>query len=157
MLPFIRLLVLALCLLPPVLAHAQSPEEAITAAAETWSQRYAAKDLEGLMALYHEEAMLFTQGAPALIGRSAIRDYFAQSFARTRGGKIAFKVESIRVFDDVAHFVSLFKMEIDAGGAAPIVAVGRSMLVYKRDAFGHWLLFADMDNQAPDAQASAFE
>ncbi|MEO0411211.1 MAG: SgcJ/EcaC family oxidoreductase [Pseudomonadota bacterium] len=139
------------------LADGHLPEEKIAASAAQWSAFYANRDLEGMMALYHEDAMLFTNGAPALVGRETIRAYFAKSFETTTGGEIDFKIESIRIFGDIAHLVSLYKMEIDAGKKAPITVTGRSMLVYKRDPFGHWLLFADMDNQAPDATVQAFD
>lgn len=155
-------LIAVLCVITGFAGHAYadtdalSPEEKIEQAAAQWSRHYEKRDLEALMQLYHEDAMLFTNGARALVGPAAIRAFFAENFKRTKGGAIDFKVEKITVFGDIAHLVSLYKMDIDVGNAAPVSAVGRSMLVYKRNAFGHWLLFADMDNQAPDATADAF-
>lgn len=157
MVRFLGALLLAICV--SSVAHAQeaAPSEQIAQAAAKWSALYAARDLDGLMTLYHDDAMLFTDGTPALRGPQAIRDYFAKSFAATAGSTIDFRIENIRVFGDVAHLVSLYKIVLDLGQGEPVMKTGRSMLVYKRDAFGHWLLFADMDNQAPDATPLAFD
>lgn len=156
MLRLIAVIAFMLASAPHALAQGQSAHDKIALEAEKWATLYAKRDLDGLMTLYHEDAMLFTSGAPALVGPAAIRGYFETSFQKVAASKIDFKIEKITVFDDVAHLVSLFRMDLDVGEKEPMTVVGRSMLMYKRDAFGHWLLFADMDNRAPDATAQTF-
>lgn len=157
----IMAIVLVLCFVGHARADGHLPDEmavkAIKASAATWSVLYAKRDLDTLMTLYHPDAKLFSNGQPGLFGRDAIRGYFAESFKNTTGANIDFKVEDITVFGDVANLVSLYIMEIDVGKDAPVVVAGRSMLMYKRDASGNWLIFADMDNQAPDATVQAFK
>lgn len=139
------------------LADGQSAEDKIAASAALWSKLYAQKDLDALMELYHEDAALFTHNQPGRFGREAIRAFFADGFKTLKkGAKIDFRIEKIAVFGDTANLVSLYKMDIDAGQKKPVSIVGRSMLMYKRDAFGHWLLYSDMDNLAPDATAETF-
>ncbi|MEM9881086.1 MAG: SgcJ/EcaC family oxidoreductase [Pseudomonadota bacterium] len=137
-------------------ADGHLPEEKIAASAAQWSKLYAARDLDSLMTLYHPDAMLFAHNQPGRVGREAIRAFFKESFSRTQGAEIDFKIENITVFGNAANLVSLYKMEIDVGAGQPIVVVGRSMLMYKRADDGRWLLFADMDNLAPDATVARF-
>lgn len=156
MLRLIAVIALMMASAPHAVADGHLAQDKIALEAEKWAALYAKRDLDGLMTLYHEDAMLFTSGAPALIGPAAIRAYFENSFQRVPSSQIDFKIEKITVFGDVANLVSLFRMDLDVGEKEPMTVVGRSMLMYKRDAFGNWLLFADMDNRAPDATAQTF-
>lgn len=153
---FLALLSIVWAFSLPCFADGHLAEEKIRASAQAWSDLYAKRDLKTLMKLYHPKARLFTNGQPALLGPDAIQAYFQSNFDTSKSAKIDFKIEDITVFDDTATLVSLYKMDIDTGKGTPLTFVGRSMLVYKRDAFGNWLLFADMDNLAPDATVETF-
>jgi len=149
-------LCLAVMFTLPAQAQGPSPEDRITQWAKDWAALYAARELDALMALYHPDAMLFSNNQPAAVGVDAIRAFFAQSFERSSAATIDFKIEDISVFGDAARLVSLYKMKIYVGKNTPITVVGRSMLMYQRAENGRWLLFADMDNTAPDATLETF-
>lgn len=158
MLRLLTVLCLSFCMNGAALADGHLPEEKIAASAAMWSKLYAEKDLDGLMTLYHKDASLFAHNQPGRFGRAAIRDFFGDSFkGMKKGAQIDFSIEKIAVFGDTANLVSLYKMDINTGKKKPVTIVGRSMLMYKRDAFGHWLLYSDMDNLAPDATEETFK
>jgi len=62
--------------------------EAIHAADDAWNKAHNAGDVDGVVALYDEHAVLMPPGAPAVIGRSAIRAYYAKDMAESTNAGI---------------------------------------------------------------------
>jgi uncharacterized protein (TIGR02246 family) len=59
-------------------------EAALRAADDTFKRAYHSGDLETVMSLYAEDAVLLPEGAPAVRGREAIREYFRSEIAAQR-------------------------------------------------------------------------
>jgi len=137
----------------PVAASEAQDRAAIERATQDWIAAYEARDLDRLMTLYEPDATVALNGEPAMRGVPAVRAYFARAFA-SPVGKFELNIEDIRIHGGVAHLVSLFRLTIPVADKPPVVAVGRSLLIYKRAGAG-WRILADIDNQTPDAAAWA--
>ena len=124
-------------------------ETEIAAEGGKWANYYEKEDLEGLMSLYVDDAIVALAGQPALFGIGAIREYFS-----TRIGK----AESIFELDyelrethgDIAYIISKYWLKAtDKNSGEVYLDAGRSLLVYKRQD-GRWKIAADIDQATPD-------
>ena len=82
---FLRLRVGAIALLAALLSSPMALsdfETEIAAEGGKWAHYYEQADLDGLMTLYVEDAIVALHGQPALFGIDAIRDYFAQRIGK---------------------------------------------------------------------------
>ena len=123
---------------------------AITKTANDWIRYYEAGDLERLMTLYEEDAIVALHGKPALRGKEAIRNFFAPGIGKA---EVDFKIdiEEIDVHGDTAHFLSKYWLTaISPDSGEVYMDAGRSLLIYKRAADGAWKLYLDIDQATPD-------
>ena len=78
---FLRLKLGAMALLAALLSSPMALsdfENEIAAEGGKWAHYYEQADLDGLMTLYVEDAIVALHGQPALFGIDTIREYFAQ-------------------------------------------------------------------------------
>ena len=124
-------------------------ETEIAAEGGKWAKYYEQADLEGLMTLYVDDAIVALHGQPALFGITAIREYFS-----TRIGK----AESVFELDyelrethgDIAYIISKYWLKATDNETGVVYKdAGRSLLVYKKQD-GQWKIAADIDQATPD-------
>ena len=124
-------------------------ETEIAAEGGKWAKYYEQADLEGLMTLYVDDAIVALHGQPALFGIAAIREYFS-----TRIGK----AESVFELDyelrethgDIAYIISKYWLKATDNETGVVYKdAGRSLLVYKKQD-GQWKIAADIDQATPD-------
>ena len=124
-------------------------ETEIAAEGGKWAKYYEQADLEGLMTLYVDNAIVALHGQPALFGITAIREYFS-----TRIGK----AESVFERDyelrethgDIAYIISKYWLKATDNETGVVYKdAGRSLLVYKKQN-GQWKIAADIDQSTPD-------
>ena len=124
-------------------------ETEIAAEGGKWAEYYEQADLEGLMTLYVDDAIVALHGQPALFGSTAIREYFS-----TRIGK----AESVFELDyelrethgDIAYIISKYWLKATDNDTGVVYKdAGRSLLVYKKQD-GQWKIAADIDQATPD-------
>ena len=124
-------------------------ETEISAEGGKWAKYYEQANLEGLMTLYVDDAIVALHGQPALFGIAAIREYFS-----TRIGK----AESVFELDyelrethgDIAYIISKYWLKATDNETGVVYKdAGRSLLVYKRQD-GQWKIAADIDQATPD-------
>ena len=124
-------------------------ETEIAAEGGKWAKYYEQEDLEGLMTLYVDDAVVALHGQPALFGIEAIRDYFS-----TRIGK----AESVFELDyelrethgEIAYIISKYWLKATDKETGEVYKdAGRSLLVYKKQD-GQWKIAADIDQATPD-------
>lgn len=70
----------------PTAADAAADETAIRAIDTAWFKAYNAGDVDGVTALYAEDAVLNIPGAPAARGAAAIREAYAKDIAAAAAG-----------------------------------------------------------------------
>ncbi len=115
-----------------------------------WAEYYKAGDLDSLMTLYTDDAIVALHGQPALFGKDAVRNYFS-----TRIGKadteFELDYELEEVHGDIAYIISKYWLvATDRESGEVYKDAGRSLLVYKRGPRGDWLIAADIDQATPD-------
>ena len=117
---------------------------AVESAATGWEQAYNDKDADAVAAIYAQDAQLLPDGAPAVKGRAAIREHYANEIA-TAWAKISFVNDAPVVAGDWAWRTGTWSAE-----TAPPVS-GKYLEVWHRTAEG-WRLHRDIWNlDAPEA------
>ena len=75
-------------------ADAPSPVQAVHAADDAWLKAYNSGDLETVVSLYDEHAIIYPPGSPAVQGRSAIRAFFVKDNAEFLKGEMVFSLDA---------------------------------------------------------------
>ena len=101
-------------------------------------QAYNDKDADAVAAIYAEDAQLLPQGAPAVKGRAAIREQYANEIA-TAWAKISFVNDAPVVAGDWAWRTGTWRQDYE-----PPVS-GKYLEVWHRTAEG-WRLYRDISN-----------
>ena len=134
-----------------LLPHAWSDEgDAIRSEGLRWAEYYQAGDLDALMTLYVDDAVVALHGQPALFGKDAVREYFAPRLGKAKA-TFELDYEVVEVHGNIAYIISrywLHAVSIESGDLYK--DAGRSMLVYKKGDDGRWRIAADLDQATPD-------
>ena len=121
-------------------ADEAAAEEVIRASAPTWAASYNAGDAEALAAMYWDDAVLQPPGAPAVTGRSAIREFLAGDTAATRAAGLTMNIPAAGAVDlsgDLAYEAGSYSVT-DPSGAT--VDTGKYIGVFqKRDGEWHYI------------------
>ncbi len=145
-------LLLNLLLFNQATANDDADIAAIEQVAQRWIELYSAGDLDQLMTLYTQDAIVALHGKPALRGVEQIRSFFAPGMGKSR---VTFEIaiEEIQIHGETAHLLSKYYLtaEPESGGDTYRDA-GRSLLIYKRNADNEWKLYLDIDQATPDAE-----
>ena len=111
---------------------------AVESAAADWERAYNDKNADAVAAIYAEDAQFFPQGAPAVNGRAAIREHFANEIA-TAWAKTSFVSDAPVVAGDWAWRSGTWTCECE-----PPLS-GKYVDVWHRTAEG-WRLHRDIWN-----------
>ena len=124
-------------------------ETEIAAEGGKWAHYYEQADLDGLMTLYVEDAIVALHGQPALFGIDTIRDYFAHRIGKAEA-TFELDYELRETHGELAYIISKYWLKAtDKTTGALHKEAGRSLLVYKRQD-GQWKIAADIDQATPD-------
>ena len=148
----VLLIVLFLLLSSKATADEAADIAAVEQAARQWIELYTAGDLDRLMDLYTEDAIVALHGRPALRGVDQVRDFFAPGMGKSR---VTFEIdiEEIQVHGDTAHLLSKYYLTAEpVNGGEVYRDAGRSLIIYKRNEDNEWKLYLDIDQATPDAQ-----
>ncbi len=146
------LMLLGLALSNQAVADEAKDIAAIEQVAQRWIELYTAGDLDRLMTLYTDDAIVALHGRPALRGVEQIRNFFAPGMGKSR---VTFEIdiEEIQIHGDTAHLLSKYYLTAEPrSGGDTYRDAGRSLLIYKRNADNEWKLYLDIDQATPDAQ-----
>jgi len=127
----------------------------LAAQGEKWRDILLSGDWAALRELYAHDAVLMTQGQAKIEGADAIVAFLQR--VPKAGGSVDFTFENEEVIakHGLGFVTARYLMTVTFPGREPILAAGRSFLVYKWDGTG-WKLWRDIDNLAPDATAQDF-
>ncbi len=149
---FLRLKLRAIAVLAALLSSPMTLsdfETEIAAEGGKWAHYYEQADLDGLMTLYVEDAIVALHGQPALFGIDNIRDYFAQRIGKAEA-TFELDYELRETHGDIAYIISKYWLKAtDKVTGTPYKEAGRSLLVYKKQD-GQWKIAADIDQSTPD-------
>ena len=129
----------------------QKNSQALEAEGGKWANFYKAGDLDGLMTLYTENAVVALHGQPALFGKDAIRNYF-----KSRIGKadVTFELDyEVRESDTtLGYIISKYWLVAKNRDSGQVYRdAGRSLLVYRKEK-NQWKIAADIDQSTPDVR-----
>jgi uncharacterized protein (TIGR02246 family) len=110
------------------------------AVAEQWAAAFTKGDLDALMSLYDEDALLWgTSASKMRKGSSAIREYYAQLLQAFPGIRVSLAETSPRVFGDAGVNSGSYTMHrVSRGGRINVTSARFTMVyVWRR---GKWLI-----------------
>lgn len=123
--------------------------EAIQAISDALERADNAGDWDAVAALYTQDAILLPPNAPAVTGRSAIREFFA---SLPPINSFNLQVEEIVGRGDLAYVRGTYSMELaPAGAPEPIRDTGKYIEIRRKQADGSWLLSRDIFNSSQPA------
>jgi uncharacterized protein (TIGR02246 family) len=139
----------------PPAPDAAADEAAIRAVNPAWFKAYNAGDVDGVAALYAEDAVLNIPGAAPARGHAAIREGLAKDIAASAAGGFTLSqapMSEMGVSGDLAWEWNTFTVA-DKSGAT--VDAGKYVTVYGRKD-GKWLIIRDIWNSdTPPASPTA--
>ena len=145
---WLSMLALSMSLLTSTQAVADFETE-IAAEGGKWARYYEQEDLEGLMTLYVDDAIVALHGQPALFGIAAIRDYFSSRIGKA-DSVFELEYELRETHGEIAYIISKYWLKaVDKETGDTYLDAGRSLLVYKKQN-GRWKIAADIDQSTPD-------
>lgn len=122
----------------------------VRAEGSRWAEYYKAGDLDSLMTLYTDDAIVALHGQPALYGKDAVREYFSTRIG-TADTEFELDYELEEIHGNIAYIISKYWLVARNRETGDTYKdAGRSLLVYKRGPNGNWLIAADIDQATPD-------
>ena len=113
-----------------------------------FAKYFNARDLEGLLGLYEEDAVFVRGPEDYVSGHESIGEALQASF--DTGGKISFKVRHAVQHGDIALLSNEYTLEgVDAAGES-FVMTGKTSEVLRQQADGRWLYIIDHPSGAQD-------
>lgn len=138
----------------PSSAGAATDEATIRSGTIGWTEAYNAGDVDKIVALYTDDAVVMPTNAPALNGHAAIKDFLTKDIAALKAAGLTAKdgVGDVGISGDLAWHAGTSSV-IDAAGKT--VETGKYVEVWQR-ANGKWLIVRDIWNDdAPPEPAPA--
>jgi len=116
---------------------------------QQWIDAYTSGDLDALMAIMHEDAMIMAHNQPTTRGTDAVREYFATRIGRP-GVTFEDNLQEVRINGDWAFVRGTFRVEVAMPDPdkPPFVHNGRYLVLYEK-VDGDWKMLRDMDNADP--------
>ena len=135
--------------------HAGSNEAdvaAIHAAVKAWAAASQAKDLEGFVSVYAEDAAVMLEGAPDLRGLEAIRAGLG-GMMQDPNFSLSFEAENVVVAKagDMAYETGTYGLSVSDPEGNPVSIQGHYVVVWRKQADGHWKVVIDAPISDPPA------
>jgi len=122
-------------------------ERAIRTADAACLKAAQAKDTEGVLSCYADDASWLPPNAPILTGKQAIRTGWSQ-LLRSPGFAISWQITKLQVSrsGDLAYALYSYELTIQGPTAKPITDRGKDMAVWNKQPDGGWRIVADTYN-----------
>ena len=125
---------------------AAASEAEIRAASDAWDRAYNAADVEALAVLYADDAVSMAPGAPASIGRDAIRADL-EGFLEGNEARHTTEIQQIVVDGDLAVERANYAHDFTPAGGALTEERGKHVVVYRRGEDGSWKVLWEIWNE----------
>ena len=115
-----------------------------------WSQLVATGNIDSVMAVWADDAVMMPPGMPPLEGKAAIRSY-VEAGMRLPGFSIQWEPVSVHVArsGDLAYMIERNVSTVNDSAGTPVTTHGKVVTVWRKDAEGNWRNVIDMWNDAP--------
>jgi len=122
---------------------------------DQWSKTAGAKDLEGTVAYYSDDASLFPPNAPVATGKQAIHAVWADVIGSASA--ISWQTDKVEVArsGDLAYLTGTYQTTAKDPKAQPVNDTGKFVEVWKKQADGKWKTVADIFNSDVPVPAPA--
>ncbi|MBV6423463.1 MAG: hypothetical protein NAOJABEB_01256 [Steroidobacteraceae bacterium] len=136
----------------PDAGNTKADEDTMRRGTERWIGAYSKGDVDAIMALYTEDAVVMPPGAHAATTPEALRDFLTTDIATSAGLTFELGDSATGVSGDLGWHAGAFSVKNSAGET---VNTGKYLEVWRR-ANGKWLIVRDMWNldAAPGSVAS---
>ncbi|HUU12910.1 MAG TPA: SgcJ/EcaC family oxidoreductase [Terriglobia bacterium] len=121
-----------------------------------WSKVTTAKDVEGFVGFYTDDAMLFPPNASMVTGKEAIRKWATEMMANpgfAMGWQVT-KAEAARS-SDLGYTIGTYELTLHDPKGKPVSDRGKYLTVWKKQADGTWKVAADISNSDLPAAGAA--
>jgi len=130
---------------PPAPPDTRAADEAAIRSADAdFAKAAAVKDVDKIVALYMDDAVIFSPGAPAVIGKENIHKFFERILA---GPSIQFAFSNVTVdvarSGDLAEDRGSIQVTTTGKDGKPATQSSEYVLVWKKQADGSWKVAAD--------------
>jgi len=122
-------------------------ERAIRAADAATLRAAQAKDVDGAVANYTDDASWLPPNAPMVNGKAAIRDGWARLIG-SPGFNIDWQINKFEIAraGDLAYTIYVYQLALESANGKPITDHGKDMAVWKKQSDGTWKMVADTFN-----------
>ena len=122
-------------------------ERAVGEADAAWSKAWAAKDLEGFVSFFAEDAVELQPNVRMLTGKESIRKWASELMANPgfSGSWQASKAEASRG-GDLAYTVGTYQGTLNDAKGKPVTDRGKYVTVWKKQPDGKWKVLVDTGN-----------
>ena len=127
----------------------EADAQAIRKAEADWAAAWAEKDIDGIMNHYADDAFVEMAGVPIISGKDAIRSLHKQGIM-DRNLALLFAPTQIEVSKggDLAYARGVYTVtKTDATSKRPVTVKGKYVVVYRKQADGHWKAIHDINNR----------
>ncbi len=124
--------------------------EALMQLSRDWSELVASGDLDAVLAVWAEDAVLMPPGMPALEGKMAIRSY-VEAAAQLPGFQISWEPVRVHVSrsGDMAYMIERNVSTLNDSLGHPVMTYGKVVTIWQKDSNGSWKNVIDIWNEAP--------
>jgi uncharacterized protein (TIGR02246 family) len=107
------------------------------------------KGADGYMAFYAEDAVELPDGAPALVGKEAIRK--TMEFLNDKNNRLMWTAKRVDVSasGDLAYTYGVYEFHSKDKEGRPTVEKGKYTTIWKKQNAGQWKVVLDMGNVSP--------
>src|SRR5712692_5513091 len=113
-----------------------------------WSRAAQDRDVDRAVSFWADDAIVLPPGSPAIVGKTAIRQFVAKSF-ETPGFSISWKTTNVAVSrsGDVAYTTGANRVTFSAPDGRLVTVDGKAVAVWRRKE-GAWKCVIDIWNDA---------
>lgn len=122
---------------------------------DQWSKAAGAKDLEGTVSYFSDDASVFPPNAPLASGKQAVHALWADAIASASA--ISWQTDKVEVArsGDLAYVTGTYQTTAKDPKAQPVNDTGKFLEVWKKQADGKWKAVADIFNSDVPVPAPA--
>ena len=112
-----------------------------------WAEVAATSDVERLLSFWTEDAVIYPAGAPAVVGKEAIREFIHRSHSLP-GFSVSWEPTQAVVSDsgDIGYTLGTTEFTVNDAEGKLISSRGKYVLIWKKQADGSWKCAVDILN-----------
>lgn len=144
------------CAQPVAPVDIEAERQALLQLDREWSEAASSDDMDRLLGFWAEDGVIYPAGAPAVVGKEAIREFIERN-REIPGFSISWEPAEAVVSGsgDLGYTVGASQVTVHDAQGNPVVNRGKYAVVWRKQADGAWKCVVDMFNfDQPPAQPS---